>query len=80
MSSVFGVNRETKLRVYNVSKITTWEILDYFPFPDYMCKIYKTSKQSKQYCHYSSLKLFQPLRTKTLTQKSLSCLHHLFGI
>ena len=43
--------------------------------PEYMNKIYKTSAdQNNAVTRNSSLKLFQPLRTKTLTQKCLSYL------
>ena len=42
--------------------------------PQYMNENYKTSNQDNTVTRNFSLKLFQPLRTKTLTQKCLSCL------
>ena len=40
--------------------------------PQYMNKIYKTANQNNTATKNSSLKLFQPLRTKALSQKCLS--------
>ena len=42
--------------------------------PQYMNKMYKKSKQNNNVTKNSSLKPFQPLRTKTLTHKCLSYL------
>ena len=42
--------------------------------PQYMNKIYKKSNQRNTITTNSSLKLFQPLRTKALSQKCLSYL------
>ena len=42
--------------------------------PEYMNEIYKTTNQNNTVTRNSSLKLFQPLRTKVLSQK---CLLHL---
>ena len=42
--------------------------------PKYMNKIYKTTNQNNTITRNSSLKLFQPLRTKVLSQKCLSYL------
>ena len=42
--------------------------------PQYMNEIYKTTNQNNSVTRNSSLKLFRPLRTKALSQKSLSYL------
>ena len=42
--------------------------------PQYMNKIYRTTNQNNAATRNSSLKLFQPLRTKALSQKCLSYL------
>ena len=39
--------------------------------PEYMNKICKKNNESNAFTRNSSLKLFQPLRTKALTQKCL---------
>ena len=44
--------------------------------PQYMNKIYRKTNQNNTVTRNSSLTLFQPLRTKTLSQKCLSCLGH----
>ena len=44
--------------------------------PQYMNKIYRKTNQNNTVTRNSSLKLFQPLRTKALSQKCLSCLGH----
>ena len=46
--------------------------------PQYMNEIYQTTNQNNTVTRNSSLKLFQPLRTKTLSQKYLSYLGHFF--
>ena len=42
--------------------------------PQYMNEIYRTTNQNNTVTRNSSLKLFQPLRTKALSQKFLSYL------
>ena len=42
--------------------------------PQYMNEIYQTTNQNNTVTRNSSLKLFQPLRTKALSQKCLSYL------
>ena len=48
--------------------------------PQYMKEIYTTTNENNTVSRNSPLKLFQPLRSKALSQKCLSYLGPLFGM